>query len=62
MPHTKKVTSDLYELRIRGRQEIRIFYSFVKQDIYLLHVFIKKQQKIPRKEIEIAQTRLKLLT
>lgn len=62
MPHSKKLTPDVYELRIRGRQEVRILYSFVKKDIYLLHAFIKKQQKTPKKEIETALTRLRSLT
>ena len=62
MPHTKKLTSDLYELRVRGRQEVRIIYSFIKKDIYLLHAFIKKQQKTPIKEIETAFNRFRFLT
>ena len=61
MPHSRKLNNYLYELRIRGRQEIRILYSFVKKDIYLLHAFKKKQQRTPRKEIEIARRRLDLV-
>ncbi|MEX0621675.1 MAG: type II toxin-antitoxin system RelE/ParE family toxin [Candidatus Woykebacteria bacterium] len=62
MPHSKKLTSGLYELRVRGKQEVRILYSFIRKDIYLLHGFIKKQQKTPRKEIDIALKRLSSLT
>ena len=62
MPHARKLTADLYELRIRGRHEIRILYSFVKKDIYLLHAFVKKKQKTPRKEIDTALKRLQTLT
>ena len=61
MPHSKKLNNDLYELRIRGRQEIRILYAFAKKDIYLLHAFKKKTQKTPRKEIETARKRLDLI-
>jgi len=61
MPHSKKLTTDLYELRIRGRQEIRIIYSFIKNDIYLLHAFKKQKQQTPRKEIETALKRLRSL-
>ncbi len=57
MPHSKKLTQDLYELRIRGKQEIRIIYGFIGKKIYLLHGFKKKTQKTPAKEIEIAQKR-----
>ena len=62
MPHAKKLTSGLYELRIRGKQEIRIIYSFVKDNIYLLHAFKKQTQKTPAREIEIAVNRLHSLT
>ncbi len=62
MPHSKKVTKDLFELRIRGQQEVRIFYAFKKNIIYLLRGFIKKSQKIPQREIEAAHKQLKRLT
>jgi len=59
MPYSKKLTRRIYELRIRGVEEIRILYSFGKKgEIYLLHGFKKKTQKTPRKEIIIAQDRL----
>ena len=55
MPHSKKITVNLLELRIRGRQEIRILYCFHKEAIYLLSAFVKKSQKIPQKELEKAE-------
>jgi len=60
-PHTKKISTHLFELRISGKQEIRIFYSFHKSQILLLHGFVKKSQKIPQKEIKITLQKLKLL-
>jgi phage-related protein len=62
MPHSKKIADDIFELRIRGRQEIRIFYVFNKDAIVLLHGFVKKTDKIPRKELEVAIKRYKGLT
>ena len=62
MPYFKKITSSIYELRIRGKQEVRIFYTFNKNQIYLLHLFQKKSQKTPSKEIMIAEERFKSLT
>jgi len=62
LPHAKKIDSDLSELRIRGSEEVRIFYSFRKNKIFLLHGFKKKSQKTPYKEINIAVKRLELLT
>lgn len=61
MPHSKKVSSQLYELRIRAKAEIRIFYTFKGDIIYLLHAFQKKTQKIPQRELEIAKNRLQEL-
>ncbi len=58
-PHTKKICSNLFELRIHGKQEIRIFYTFYKYKIFLLYGFRKKSQKIPKKEIRIAIQKLK---
>jgi len=60
-PHAKKISPRLFEIRIPGKQEVRIFYSFHKSQIFLLHGFIKKSQKIPHREIKIALQKLKLL-
>lgn len=57
MPHAKKLETYLYELRIRGKEEIRIVYGFKQRTIYLLHGFKKQKQKTPKKEIEIAKQR-----
>lgn len=62
MPYSKKITTNIHELRIRGKQEIRIFYTFKGNTIYLLHIFQKKTQKTPRRGIETAKERLKRLT
>ncbi|KKQ53063.1 MAG: Phage-related protein [Candidatus Woesebacteria bacterium GW2011_GWA1_39_21b] len=61
MPYSKKLTKDISELRIRGKGEIRIFYTFSKNNIYLLHAFKKKTQKTPKKEIGIAEDRKRVL-
>lgn len=62
MPHSKKVADKLFELRTRGQQEVRIFYTFHQGSAILLHGFVKKSQKTPPKEIEIAQNKIKMLT
>jgi len=58
MPHSKSLGKGLFELRVRGTREIRIFYAFVENDIYLLHAFQKKSQQTPVKEIDLARSRL----
>lgn len=62
MPHVKKISADLYEMRIRGREEIRIFFAYKNQNIYLLHGFKKKTQKTPSKEVDTALKRLELVS
>ncbi len=61
IPHIKKLTgTPLWEIRILGQDNIRVFYASVFSDsILLLHGFIKKSQQTPRKEIETALSRLK---
>lgn len=61
LPHSKKILHNLFELRTHGRQEVRILYTFHKSEIVLLHGFIKKSQKTPRKEIRTALEKLKHL-
>ena len=46
---------------MRGVQDIRILYAFDGEGIVLLHGFIKKAQKISRREIEAALGKLKQL-
>lgn len=57
--HFKKVTgTPLWELRILGENNIRIFYIPVEnRAILFLHGFIKKKQKTPHKEIVSALKR-----
>ena len=62
-PLSKYLEPSLWELRIRSKSNIlRVVYTFAKgQIIILLHAFIKKQQKTPRKELEEARKRLKIV-
>jgi len=57
-PYAKKVRPNLYELRIPGKEAIRIFYAPVGGVYYLLSAFKKKSQKLPKKEIQLALDRL----
>ena len=61
MPHSRKVRDNIFELRIRGIQEVRIFYTFHKDSIILLHGFVKKSQKTPKKELDLALRRAKTI-
>ena len=61
-PHTKKIERDLFELRIRGGQDVRLFYTFRKGEIIVLSGFVKKSSRIPKSEIETARRRIRRLT
>ena len=63
LPHTEAFGSGLFELRLKGAEGIaRVFFcTMVKQEIVMLHSFIKKTQKTPQKELNIARLRMKEL-
>ena len=56
--YTKKIRKNLYELRITGKEQVRIFYTVQRREIILLHAFKKKTKKTPTKEIKTALSRL----
>lgn len=58
-PQSKKLAKNLYELRVSGKDPIRIFYTFKNQVYYLLHIFIKKSQKTPDRELKTAIDRMR---
>lgn len=61
MPHTRSLGGGLLELRVKAQEGIaRAFYcTVVNNKIMVLHVIIKKTQKTPQKDLELARTRLK---
>jgi len=61
MPFSRKIEKDLYELRIKSEHNIRIFYTFYQNSIYLLHIISKKSQKLSKKDIDTARDRLNTL-
>lgn len=62
MPYSKSLGNNLFELRARGQQEVRILYTFYDDEAVLLHAFIKKTQNTPLRELETAKAKLKTLT
>ena len=60
-PHTKAFGSGLFELRLKGAEGIaRVFFcTLVGRRIVMLHSFIKKSNKTPPREREIAEARMK---
>lgn len=60
LPHAKKLSgTDIWELRVLGKDNIRIFYAAIERKKFiLLHGFKKKSNKTPFKELKIAIDRL----
>jgi phage-related protein len=61
MPHTRSMGEKLFEIRLKSKEGIsRVFYcAKTEQRIIMLHMFIKKSEKTPEKELRIARERLK---
>ena len=60
-PHTKAFGSGLFELRLKGMEGIaRVFFCMmIGRRIVVLHSFMKKTGKTPKRELNLAESRLK---
>ena len=60
MPHIRPIEGGLFELRVKSKEGIaRVFFcTKIGKKIIMLHSYVKKSQKIPKKELKIAQTRM----
>jgi phage-related protein len=63
VPYTASMGGGLFEIRAKGKEGIgRSLFCTVKgREIVILHSFIKKTQKTPKNELEMARKRLKEL-
>lgn len=61
LPYTRAMGSGLFEIRAKGREGIgrAFFCTMVGRRIIILHGFIKKTDKTPKHEFDIALQRLK---
>ncbi len=61
MPGSRAMGGGLFELRPRGREGIgRALYCYVTgRRVVVLHAFVKKAQATPKRDLEIARTRMK---
>ncbi len=60
-PYLKHLQGPLWEMRMKGRSGIAraIYVTAIGRRVVVVHVFIKKTEKTPRHEIEIALKRSK---
>ena len=61
MPFTRPMGEGLFEVRAKGKEGIgrALFYTTAGHTILILHAFIKKTPKTPRRDLELARRRLR---
>ena len=62
-PHVKHIEGRLWEMRMKGRSGISraLYVTALGQRVVILRVFVKKTEKTPRREIDLALSRAKLI-
>jgi phage-related protein len=60
-PHIKHIEGALWEMRMKGKDGIAraLYVTAQKKRVVIVRVFIKKTEKTPRHEIELALARAK---
>ena len=63
-PHVRHLEGKLWELRLTGRDGIAraLYVTAVGRRVVVVRAFVKKTQKTPRSEIELALQRAKEIT
>src|SRR4051794_37895661 len=63
-PHVKHLEGKLWELRLTGRDGIAraLYVTAIGRRVVVVRAFIKKTQKTPRSEIELALRRAREIT
>jgi phage-related protein len=63
-PHVKHLEGKLWELRLTGRDGIAraLYVTAIGRRVVVVRAFVKKTQKTPRSEIELALQRAKEVT
>ncbi|OCA52430.1 type II toxin-antitoxin system RelE/ParE family toxin [Photorhabdus namnaonensis] len=63
-PHTKSMGKGLFEIRAKAQEGIGrgLFCYLQGPNIIVLHAFIKKNQKTPKKDLDLAYKRMQEVT
>lgn len=61
MPLCRSLGHELWEVRssLASRREARVIFAVSEEQVVLLHAFIKKAQKTPKADLDLALKRLK---
>jgi phage-related protein len=62
-PHVKRLEGRLWEMRLSGRSGISraLYVTAAGRRVVIVRVFVKKTEKTPRREIELALARANLV-
>ncbi len=60
-PYVGSLGSGLYEIRAKGKEGIgrSTYCTIAGKEVVILHSFIKKTKKTPKKDLELARKRMK---
>jgi len=60
-PYVGRLDSGLYEIRAKGKEGIArsVYCTLKNREIVILHTFIKKSEKTPKKDLDLAKKRMK---
>jgi phage-related protein len=60
-PHVKHIEGKIWELRAKAPEGIArgLYVTMTGRRVVVLHVFVKKSQKMPRSALDIARERMK---
>jgi len=60
MPFTRSMDCGLFEVRAKGKEGIAraFFCTRVRRRLVVLHAFVKKSRKTPKRELDLARRRL----
>ena len=63
-PHVRHLDGKLWELRVKAEEGVArgIYVTATGQRIVVLHVFVKKSRKTPRRALATARERMKQVT
>ena len=61
MPHVRPLERKLWEMRMKGRDGIAraIYFTASARRIVVVHAFVKKTEKTPRRAIDLALRRMR---
>lgn len=59
LPHIRHIEGPIWEMRLKGRAGIAraLYVTAVQRRVVILRVFVKKTEKTPQREIELALAR-----